>query len=552
MKRDDIFCRSISELLISYSQNSLSVEEATTVDRHLENCRICRNELVLLKELQQLEQSKGIEMIDPASIIEQLDPVKLDKNKTVPTVNAVINDIVSHESDNTLSRYDKTKRSVEIIYRFLLQIRSFLKGQYSALNGNDWIKLEKRRAALLRKVLNHKYVSHLKPVMQLQAAACVSRGIIFQLHGNTVDAETNLGLSVVVHWALNSFNGLEAHRFLGEFKFYQGDLDSAEFLFAKALQSTESNYREHNLLLRNLGNVFYVRGNLSASRQYLEQAIAVSNRLELPDYAAQDLLNLSVIDFHQGYPEQAAAHCEKALAIMTNSANAHLKGSLHSNLATFMTAQGLYKNARIHYQNALQFFQKGHFNQEAVQVIRNNALAEYECGSVLKALDIINDAIDMYPEQDALKCQMFILAGRIERQKGNSEKARQLVNQAIYTATEINEHLLLDAAQLENAFIALKENKLEDVKQILAKTSAIKKKRAIASQSIFDLENESALVEAFAAIGNHAAAARCIRRLKRMLQQYKKLHRNRACYNPNAFNQTWNLVTKRLQQLVLS
>jgi tetratricopeptide (TPR) repeat protein len=542
------FCRDSAGLLISYSQNTLSLEDAECIERHLQNCHRCRDELSLLQELRRLEQVEKRGAIDPETIVHALEPITYDVDQRVPTVNSVIHDIASVESSPDLSEHEKTRHAVEIMYRFLVQTQTFLQGQYAGKTGNQWIKLEKKRATLLQKILADKRVSHLKPVMRLQAEAFVSRGIIFQLHGDTGNAETNLSLSIVVHWALGSFKTMETHRFLGEIKFYQGDIDSAEYLFAQALQSPDINAREQTLLLRNLGNIYYVRGDLSACQHYLEQAAAISESLDSPDYTAQDFLNLSVIDFHQGNLSLAQSQCEKALALLTKSSNTHLKGRLHSNLATFMTVQGLFENARSHYKCALHFFQKGHYTHESVHVLRNNALAEYEFGCRTKADDLLKTAREMYSDTDSLTCQMDILASRLERQAGEYTKARNHLDNAISLASALDEHLLLDAALLECAFVALAEKRFEDLKQILSKTSAMKKKRSLASPSIFDLENEASLVEAFAALGNSAAAARCIRRLKRMVSLYKK-NRDKPClHDIRNFSKIWSHITMRLQE----
>jgi tetratricopeptide (TPR) repeat protein len=541
-------CEAIRERLYEYSKNRSLSSLGDDVTAHLQTCRDCREEFNMLTALQRLEHAAHLGAIDPARLMERLADVSGDLQQVVPTLQTIIGTLKNIHADPRLSAEDKTRYTLESLHRFLFRIRSFLQSRYPVQAGREWITLEKRRADLLRKILNQPEFRHLRRLVRLQADAYVSRGLIFQLHGDTRNAVSNLSLSVVFHWALDSYDDLETRRFLGELKFYEGDWDAAEYLFSDALKSPDIHPREQAVLLRNLGNIHYCRGNLSACHDYLEQAMTISLSLDTPDYAARDLLNLSVIDYHRGLVPSAVNRLEQALKLMPGSASDHLRGQLHANLGTCLAARNCTDAAARHYRYALDCFLSGFYLADAAQVRRNKALMEYQTGNWTHAKSTLATAADEHREPDALRCQILLLITRLERLEGNYDTALSCSNDAITLAAGLNETLLLDAIRLEQAFIALAEKRLDDLADIIRHTSAIKKARPCQAPSLFDLENESSLVEVFVALGDHTAAARCMRRLKRLIRKYKKSVPATLNSDTNASGESWIHLTRRLAQ----
>lgn len=541
-------CETIRELLYAQSKNQSLSSLSDNVTSHLQSCRGCREEFNMLIALQRLEHAAHQGAIDPARLMEGLADMSADLQQVVPTLQTIIRTLKTIHADTRLSADEKIRHTLESLHRFLHRIRTFLQSRYPVQAGREWITLEKRRASLLKKILNQPEFRHLRRIVRLQADACVSRGLIFQLHGDTRNAESNLSLSVVFHWALDSYDDLETRRFLGELKFYEGDWDAAEYLFSDALKSPDIRSREQAVLLRNLGNIHYCRGNLSACNDYLEQAMTISLSLDTPDYAARDLLNLSVIDYHRGLIPSAVNRLEKALELMPGSTSDHLRGQLHANLGTCLAARGQTEIAARHYSHALDCFLSGYYLTDATQVRRNNALMDYQIGNWSHAKAMLTDAANEHREPDALRCQILLLITRMERLEGNFNAALSCSNDAVTLASSLHENLLLDALRLEQAFIALAENRLNDLSDIIRQTSAIKKARSFPAPSLFDLENESSLVEVFVTLGDHTAAARCMRRLKRLIRKYKKTVSAAPNRDTNASGESWIHLTRRLAQ----
>ena len=143
----------------------------------------------------------------------------------------------------------------------------------------------------------------------------------------------------------------------------------------------------------------------------------------------------------------------EALALLNRSSNFHLKGQLHANLGTFLTANGHMEQSNYHRQLSLDCFHKGYFLKDAVQVMRNIALTDYESGYIEKATSRLESALRDYPENDALKCQLRILRAELQTY-GRISEASEHAMQADYFAAHLGETLLLDAALLEQVFIA--------------------------------------------------------------------------------------------------
>lgn len=539
-------CEEIRELLFPYLKSQISGFQVYSVEEHLQSCAVCRNELTLLREMQRLEDSGRQGAIDPASFIVNLNSVPDRVRDNIPTVQGVIREIEKTCVEEYPDIEEKSRRILLILHDFLVRTRSFLQSRSQVRAGKEWIKLEKRRAALLKQVLNHPCIRFLHDVIRVQADAYVSRGLIFQLHGDTQSAESALSLSVVLHWALNDSDDNQTRRFLGELKFYEGDLNAAEYLFSESLRDHIPEPPEQALLLRNLGNIEYIRGNIGQCRNFLEQALAVSRNLGLPEYPARDLMNLSVIDFSRGEIEAAVNRCREALDLLDGKANIHLKGQLHANLGTFLSVLVPDERSRGHWQRALEFFRKGFFLKDETQVIRNIALDDYQQGRLDRALTQLSDAEARYPENDALRCQLQILIARILRLTGRFPEALDVAVKATNSAEKLNETMLLDAAILEQLFIALREERTSDIPSLAARCSASKKTKPDGMPSMFDLENESLLVEVFRTLGDRSAATRCFRRLKRMLRKIRRSHPESSSGQRNASGEAWEDVLRRL------
>jgi len=384
------------------------------------------------------------------------------------------------------------------------------------------MKLERRLAKLLRRILNHPSAAFLVPVMHLQAEAYVSRGLIFQLQGDMTHAEHNLSQSVVILWAMNDPEALQTQRFLGELKFYEGDLASADELFASALRDPATPPREQALLLRNLGNIAYVRGDYSTCRNFLEQALSISVTLNETEFPARDLMNLSAIDFHRGDLERAIERTREALSCLGKEALAHIQGQLHANLGTFLAAAGRSDEARDHWRYAMEAFREGFFIKDAVQVMRNIALDAYQAGHLDRALRILQQAAADHAEEDALTVQIQVLTGRIYRWQRNASAALAVLDSAERIAEDLGETLLREAVLLEKCFIRMDQGRLSDAHDLLNQTDAAKKRRNSSAPSVFDLENELLLVQLYSALDRHSEATRCYRRLNRMVREYRK------------------------------
>ncbi len=177
---------------------------------------------------------------------------------------------------------------------------------------------------------------------------------------------------------------MQTQRFLGELKFYEGDLETADQLFTNALKDPAISPVEQTILLRNLGNVAYMNNKFSTCKEFLEQAMSISQTLDEPEFYARDLMNISAIEFQRGAVDQAIDRTRKAIESLKTDSNPHLAGQLNANLGTFLSVQGEYHKSRQFWDIALKMFRKGVFMEDALQVMRNIALTEYENGNLIE------------------------------------------------------------------------------------------------------------------------------------------------------------------------
>lgn len=517
-------CAGYIELALPYLDRKLSPDQRRAVEDHLRRCPECRREYSVFMELKRLDHAKEQGAVDPEVLMPHTAMDLAAVAGDVPTLHDAIRGLESIHQKKGMDVREQQKALIQYVHRFLTDSRRFLRSRRVVRAGREWLKLERRLARLLRRILAHPVGDVLSPLMHLQAEAYISRGLIFQLQGDVTHAEQNLSQSVVILWALKDPEALQTQRFLGELKFYEGDVSSAEELFASALRDPDTPPAEQALLLRNLGNVAYIRGQFSECRQYLEQAMSISLSLNDTEFPARDLMNLSTIDFHRNDLDRAIHRTREALAYLHDNGHIHLQGQLYANLGTFLAAKGDIDDARTQWQYALDAFKEGFFLKDAAQVMRNIALQDYQSGRLDAALNILLHAGSEHQAPDALNVQIQLLTGRIYRWQRDWRNALKYLNGAETGAADLNEYLLREAVLLEKSFIHLDKGNLRDALDLLEQTDASKKRRKIANPSVFELENEVSIIRLYAALGYSTDAGRCARRLKRMVREYRKQH----------------------------
>jgi len=515
-------CSDIREMVVPYFEKKHELLQVKVIEDHLRECSECRNEYRLYRELQRLDNARELGAVDPVALTGKIS-VKLDGlGSKVPTLKQIISEIKDINADKKLQESEKQKTMIIAIHRFLTNIRTFLHSRRYIRAGKEWLKLERRRTKLLRKILDEPGAMLVKPLMLLQAEAFVSRGLIFQIQGDVRQAEHNLSQSVVLFWALNQPKALQTQRFLGELKFYEGDLETADQLFTDALRNPALSFFEQAILLRNLGNVAYMNDDLSRCKAYLSRAISISESLNEPEYYARDLMNISAIDYHRGDLNQAIIRTKTAIDCLDSNSNPHLAGQLHANLGTFMSIQGDYRNARVFWDSALDLFETSVFVEDSLQVLRNIALAEYENGKLDETRKILESASLENSSNAQLIIQMELLMGRVYRVQGKQKKSELLLDRAESAARKLDELLLLDAILHEKMFLKMDMHKIDEAQRILAQTSAARKRKSIGSPSIFNIENETDLIKLHSMVGNKKESEKSRRRLKRMMRAYLK------------------------------
>lgn len=523
-KAHTIQCNDVQEMAGSYFQGELTQAVTEHIENHLNQCRQCRREFKILQELHRLDQARARGAVDPGMFPEVNATAFIAPEGEFITVKALIDKLVEQQSAFSDDETTSTQTMLTLIHQFLSSARQFLKNRPVIRAGKDWIKLEKKRARLLRKVLHHPVGKLLKPILMYQAEAYVSRGLIFQFQGDAQKAEENLSQSVVLLWALNAPDVTQTQRFLGELKYYEGDLQTAAELFADTLKNPETPPREQAILLRNLGNIAYVQQELPRCRRYLEQALSISRALREKEFPARDLMNLSAIDYHRGNLDQAITRTREAIDQLSASRDSHLLGQLHANLGTFVAASGDNNTARDCWNSALQHFNNGYFLEDSVQVIRNIALMDYTLAHRDRALELVTKAIVDYDRSDALSVQLILLKGRILRLENAVDQAVYWLNQARQQAVDLSEDLMLDAIDIEIMFCNATSENWTEVERGLGSTSAGKKRKLTHGVTVFDLENEAEIALLQVRLGQSSDSAKSVRRFSRMLKKYRKIN----------------------------
>jgi len=137
------------------------------------------------------------------------------------------------------------------------------------------------------------------------------------------------------------------------------------------------------------GRALRRQGDYDSARDHLAQALDLASVADLPDFAAESLSALGLIEYDRGDYAEAQAVLEQALAIFRKAGGLQGEGDVLNSLGTVSDATGDYTGARVTFEQALEIFHEIG-NRLGEGYVRNNL------GQVATTLGAYSEAREYY------------------------------------------------------------------------------------------------------------------------------------------------------------
>ncbi|MBN1550158.1 tetratricopeptide repeat protein [bacterium] len=548
--RKETICEWVLGKMIDFVRNKASSREMITIEKHLQKCRSCRNEVKLMRltdRISEIADQGAIEPIDlPVSLGTEMNVITLP----VPTVQDVVTAIRKIDAREYLSDEEKGRTIIRTLSQFLSEMDNFLRGRRQFDTGREWMEFEKKKSDILKEFFLDQAAARYRPLFKLQSEALINQGLIFHLKDEFEKAGVFLGQALSISWALgDEMSASIAHRLLGEMEFYQGNISTAENIFREALCLAEERgmLDEKCILLRNLGNLKFISGQWKDSLQLLHKALDLSQTSNKKLPVARDLNNLSSVYFKLGQYEKAIEYATAAIEIFDRNEHIALQGQIHGNLGTFHASLRNIEDSEKHWKKAITIFKSLQANDDMIQFHRNIALSQYQTQQYQKALKHLIAAEKLCDDSSEQKCLVLLLKGRIYRLNGNVDRAVKEHQTALRIASEAGLIQLIRFTLKEYAFDYFDLGDSKSASEYLQESELKGKSTLSESDSIFKLEDTIYL--GLIAVQNHEKdrGRKLLNKAKRIRRELRK----KAMRYPEDIktkeDNYWNVLIRKLE-----
>ena len=240
------------------------------------------------------------------------------------------------------------------------------------------------------------------------AAARASLGLVLVSLGEFDEAQPHLQQALV----LDPFN-LDAFRGLGQIQERLGQFEEAETIYRRALEMRPEDRRLHDLL----GALCYRTG------RYQEAEAAFLHSIELAPMSPFGHRNLAAVYHMQGKFTQAADQLQRVLAL-------HPTASVYNNLGTLYFYQGLYQEALVAFEKALEFkgsasnFRRWANLADAYRWTPDNDQEAQD--AYLRAIQLLREELAQNPSDTILQSYLALLLAKREDCEEALEELKRL------------------------------------------------------------------------------------------------------------------------------
>ncbi len=442
-------CGWVSSSAPDYLKGRLDRFEKQRLERHLAKCAVCRSNIRILKLTEEITLMAEKLAINPdqENLDMHLEQIKIPV-RTAPDVISALKKIDPRASGQSAG----IRTAIQIIQSFLNGIHTFLRGSAMFSSGAEWMEFESRKALLLKEVFQDSSAAAFIPPLRTYAEILINQGLIFQLNDQFETAGRLLGNALAISRSIGSvIHRIKSHRLLGELEFYRGNIDTADAVFRSALSDPQLNEaaEEQEKLLRNCGNIAFLKRDYRNSIRLLNQALTLSRQHSDKFTHINDLNNLSAVYYKLNNVPRAIEYAHQALTFSETRKNTLTRARIQANLGTYYSIMNDIEKAGKHWREAARFFHMQEMNEDVAQIHRNIAIGYYLRRNFSRALEEINLALQAGP-RDVFP--YILLRGRILRKSGKVSAARSDHVSALNRAKSNRDNLMEKIAVRELAF----------------------------------------------------------------------------------------------------
>ena len=172
---------------------------------------------------------------------------------------------------------------------------------------------------------------------------------------------------------------------LGEIAEQRGNYVQAQAYWQNGLVLARESGRGEAQMLRKLGNLAWLQGQLQPAHQFLAEALDILRQLGDQQGVADTLKSLGNLARHQGQPEQARQFLEEALVIQRQLENRRSLAFSLLNLGGLAIDQGQYEQAHQLYMEALALLKQFEDRREVAVTIQ-------ELGTLARQQGLLDEA----------------------------------------------------------------------------------------------------------------------------------------------------------------
>jgi len=257
---------------------------------------------------------------------------------------------------------------------------------------------------------------------------------------------------------------------------FAGSLDLALERFRESLQieMERGDQRELAIRLGQIADIYRIRGQYADAVVYLEQGRAHLGGAGDEREKAFNLIHTGRVKTALGQSKEAIESLLAALAIFQETQQPQGISQAQLRLAEAYSSQGRYAEAYQALQRSLEICQEldvGHDLAEVAAYLGHFLVA---MGQFEEAEQKLREAKEMAQQAHAEDLMAFILLGeaKLERYRGNPDKAAQACELAKHHAERIGQKEMTMAADLEQGHIRLRQGRLSVAEDLFAHTRA--------------------------------------------------------------------------------
>lgn len=273
-----------------------------------------------------------------------------------------------------------------------------------------------------------------------------------------------------------------------------GDIRSAGRRFQDAYRHYQADGMTPGLLRLLLGfaSLFYYLGNFMEALKYCERILPEADQLKTDSSRGTLYLLLSECHWQLGHVEQSRDHCRTSLQFLDRGREVGAVGFTLFNLGKYYCIRGNRDKALKQFQICMNVYRKISIRDLEADSLREMGILHLEMGSPVKAVEQLEEALDLYEHTGHLwaRLQSLIHLGEAYRQLGRYEDAELSLGRAEQGNQTLSNPLKNWEILCTRGRIYLDQGQFDRARETFEQASSYAEQRALKSEDILVINME--------------------------------------------------------------